>query len=471
MSVVEANNELRMLEGKEKDEIERIIAVLSAKVAAVAGGIAANYEIITELAFIFAKAQLSFSYNGMCPKITEGREINLVSARHPLLAKQTVVPVTVSLGKDFDTLIITGPNTGGKTVTLKTLGLFALMTQAGLHIPASDGSVMCIFDEILPDIGDEQSIEQSLSTFSSHMVKIVDIIERVTERSLVLFDELGAGTDPIEGAALAMAIIEAMREKHALVAATTHYVELKSFAMDTEGVCNASCEFDVETLRPTYKLVIGTPGKSNAFAISGKLGLPEAILARAERFVSGEDKRFERVIDKLESERMRMEKSREEADALLSQMTAKKSVSDAEAEKKLAEAQRELEKAREQARRMVEAAKATSEFIFAELEKAKKQKEKENLAQTLEETRKAIRAHLKDNSDEIDPVIKTDISDYKLPRELRVGDGVIVPDLNKQGEVVTAPDKKGNVTVRLGNMTMKIRKGAAPLAVGRPFSV
>ncbi len=467
MSVVEANNELRVLEGREKDEIERIIALLSAKVAAVAGGIKADYEIITDLAFIFAKAQLSFSYNGMCPKISEGREINLISARHPLLAKETVVPVTVSLGKDFDTLIITGPNTGGKTVTLKTLGLFALMTQAGLHIPANEGSVMCIFDEILADIGDEQSIEQSLSTFSSHMVKIVNIIERVTDRSLVLFDELGAGTDPIEGAALAMAIIENMREKHALVAATTHYVELKSFAMDTEGVCNASCEFDVETLRPTYKLIIGTPGKSNAFAISGKLGLPESILTRAERFVSGEDKRFERVIDKLESERMKMEKSRTEADILLTEMTAKKSEADAEVEKKLAEAQKELEKAREQARRMVEAAKATSEFIFAELEKAKKQKEKENLAETLEETRKAIRAHLKDNTDEIDPVFKTEMGDYTLPRELRVGDGVIVVDLNKKGEVTTPPDKKGNVMVRVGNATMKMNSSRLMLIDGK----
>jgi DNA mismatch repair protein MutS2 len=264
-----------------------------------------------------------------------------------------------------------------------------------------------------------------------------------------------------------MAIIEAMREKHALVAATTHYVELKSFAMDTEGVCNASCEFDVETLRPTYKLIIGTPGKSNAFAMSGKLGLPAPILARAERFVSGEDKRFERVIDKLESERIKMERSREEADALLSEMTAKKSESEAAAEKKLAEAQRELENAREQARRMVEAAKATSEFIFAELEKAKKQKEKENLAETLEETRKAIRAHLKDNTDEIDPVFKTEMGDYKLPRELRVGDGVIVVDLNKKGDVVTAPDKKGNVMVKVGNATMKIKSERLMLIDGK----
>lgn len=467
MSVVEANNELRMLEGKEKDEIERIIMILSAKVGAVSGCIKANYDIITELAFIFAKAQLSFSYNGMSPKITEEREINLISARHPLLKKETVVPTTVSLGKDFDTLIITGPNTGGKTVTLKTLGLFALMTQAGLHIPANEGSTMCIFDEILADIGDEQSIEQSLSTFSSHMVKIVSILGKVSDKSLILFDELGAGTDPVEGAALATAIIEAVREKKALIAATTHYVELKSYAMDTEGVCNASCEFDVETLRPTYKLIIGTPGKSNAFAISGKLGLPKYILDRAERLVSGEDKRFERVIDKLESERMKMEKSREESEVLLSEMTEKKKVSDEAAERALEEARKELDKAREQARRMVEAAKASSEFIFAELEKAKKQKDKENLAQTLEETRKAIRAHLKENSDEIDPVFKTEMGDYKLPRPLKQGDAVIVVDLNKKGEVISAPDNRGNVMVKVGNATMKLSSSRLMLIDGK----
>ncbi len=467
MSVVEANNELRMLEGKEKDEIERIIMILSAKVGAVSGCIKANYEIITELAFIFAKAQLSFSYNGMSPKITEEREINLISARHPLLKKETVVPTTVSLGKDFDTLIITGPNTGGKTVTLKTLGLFALMTQAGLHIPANEGSTMCVFDEILADIGDEQSIEQSLSTFSSHMVKIVSILEKVSDKSLILFDELGAGTDPIEGAALATAIIEAVREKKALIAATTHYVELKSYAMDTEGVCNASCEFDVETLRPTYKLIIGTPGKSNAFAISGKLGLPKYILDRAERLVSGEDKRFERVIDKLESERMKMEKSREESEMLLSEMTEKKKVSDEAAERALEDARKELEKAREQARRMVEAAKASSEFIFAELEKAKKQKDKEDFARTLDETRKAIRAHLKENSDEIDPVFKTEMGDYKLPRPLKQGDAVIVVDLNKKGEVTSAPDNRGNVMVKVGNATMKLTSSRLMLIDGK----
>lgn len=467
MCVVEANNELRVLEGREKDEIERIISVLSQKVASVSAELRSNYDIITELALIFAKARFSLSYDGISPEIREERAINLRSARHPLLSRESVVPINISLGESFDTLIITGPNTGGKTVSLKTAGLFALMTQAGLHIPAADGSYMCVFDEILADIGDEQSIEQSLSTFSSHMVRIVDILSKVDERSLVLFDELGAGTDPVEGAALAMAIIEYVREKKALVAATTHYVELKSFAMETAGVCNASCKFDVETLRPTYKLIIGTPGKSNAFAISGKLGLSQNIISRAERYVSGEDKRFEHVIDKLEAERVKMEKSREEADALLAKTREEKIASDRETEKMRLDAARELEKAREQARRMVEAAKASSEFIFAELEKAKKHKDKDDLGKTLEEARRVIRAHIKDNSDEIDPVFKADMGDYKLPRALRAGDEVIVADLNKKGSVVSATDSRGNVMVKVGNATMKLSSSRLMLIDGK----
>lgn len=467
MCVVEANNELRVLEGKEKDEIERIICILSQQVAAVSGAVRSDYEIITELALIYAKAKMSFSYDGMSPRIVEKRAVNLRLARHPLLPKESVVPVNINIGEEFDTLIITGPNTGGKTVALKTLGLFSLMVQAGLHIPASDGSYMCVFDEILPDIGDEQSIEQSLSTFSSHMVRIVDILGKVDERSLVLFDELGAGTDPVEGAALAMAIIESVREKKALVAATTHYVELKSFAMETPGVRNASCEFDVETLRPTYKLIIGTPGKSNAFAISGKLGLPSTILERAERYVSGEDKRFEHVIDKLEAERIKMERNREEAEELLSKTREEKKISDEQTRKMHEDAVRELEKAREQARRMVEAAKASSEFIFAELEKAKKHKDKEDLGKTLEEARKVIRAHIKENGDEIDPVFKTDMGDYKLPRPLKNGDDVIVADLNKKGSVVSAPDSRGNVMVKVGNATMKISSSRLMLIDGK----
>ena len=288
LAVVESNNELRLLERKEADEIERILSELSADIAMNASALLENYRNLTLLAFIFGKSQLSFKMDAISPAITAARQLSLVRARHPLIAADKVVPITVSLGIDFDTLVITGPNTGGKTVTLKTLGLFAIMTQSGMHIPVADGSVMCIFDDILADIGDEQSIEQSLSTFSSHMVHIVEMLASIENRCLVLFDEVGAGTDPVEGAALAVSILESVREKKALCAATTHYAELKSYALDTDGVCNASCEFDVNTLRPTYRLIIGTPGKSNAFAISRKLGLSNAIIERAESYVSGE---------------------------------------------------------------------------------------------------------------------------------------------------------------------------------------
>lgn len=323
LSVVEANNNLRVLETKERDEIERILSELSAEASAASGGILTNYENITLLAFIFAKSQLSLKMEASAPKISDKYELEIFEGRHPLLKTEKVVPINVSLGKKFDTLIITGPNTGGKTVALKTIGLFALMAGAGLHIPASENSTMCVFSDVLADIGDEQSIEQSLSTFSAHMVNIVDILSRINGRTLVLLDELGAGTDPVEGAALAVSILEAVRESGALCAATTHYAELKSYAISTKGVCNASCEFDVETLRPTYRLIIGTPGRSNAFAISEKLGISKDIIQRAQRYVSGEDKRFENVIEQLEKTRIEAEKAKSEAEKLLAE--AKKS--------------------------------------------------------------------------------------------------------------------------------------------------
>ena len=464
LSVVEGNNELRLLERKEKDECDRILAELSANIADEAHDIILNYRNVTLLAFEFAKSRLSLKMNGIAPAISAGRELSLVKARHPLLNKDTVVPITVRLGKDFDTLIITGPNTGGKTVTLKTIGLFALMVQSGLHIPAGDGSVMCLFDDIHADIGDEQSIEQSLSTFSSHMTGIVDITERANERSLVLFDELGAGTDPVEGAALAVSILEAIRAKGALVAATTHYAELKSFAIDTPGVMNASCEFDVETLRPTYKLVIGAPGKSNAFAISRKLGLSDEIIRRAESYVSGENRRFENVIEKLENERVEMEKRREEAEQLLREAKAKKEKSDAIIEKREAESERELEKARATAVRMVEGARASSEYIFKELEKVKKAKESERLSENLSEARRAIKLHLKENSDIIDPVETREIEGYVLPRELKAGDDVVVITLNRKGKVTSYDGK--NAMVLVGTMQMKLPPKALMLIDG-----
>lgn len=464
LSVVEGNNELRLLEKQDKDECERILSEISSKIALEAHQIILNYRNITLLAFEFAKCRLSTKYEGISPEINAGREIRLVKARHPLLDKETVVPITVELGKDFDTLIITGPNTGGKTVTLKTIGLFALMAQSGLHIPASSGSSICVFDEILADIGDEQSIEQSLSTFSAHMVNIVDILKTAGEYSLVLFDELGAGTDPVEGAALAVSILEATREKGARIAATTHYAELKSFAIETPGVINACCEFDVETLRPTYRLVIGAPGKSNAFAISQKLGLDEAIIERAGSYVSGENRRFENVIEKLENERVEMEKKREEAEKLLKEAKEKKENVDNYVERRENEIDKEVEKARAKAVSMVEGAKASSEFIFAELEKVKKQRESENLSGSLEEARRSIRQHLKANSDTLDPVEKKEDDGYVLPRELKVGDEVIITAINKKGTVTDTDGKV--ITVLAGNMSMKLAPDSLKLIDG-----
>ena len=455
LSVVEANNELRLLERKEADEIERILSELSADVANAGGAILENYRNLTLLAFIFGKSQLSFKMDAIAPDISAAKELFLQRARHPLIPADRVVPITVSLGKGFDTLVITGPNTGGKTVTLKTIGLFAIMTQAGLHIPAADGSIMCIFDDILADIGDEQSIEQSLSTFSSHMVHIVEMLASIESRSLVLFDEVGAGTDPVEGAALAVSILEAVREKNALCAATTHYAELKSYALDTEGVCNASCEFDVNTLRPTYRLIIGTPGKSNAFAISRKLGLPAAIIERAESYVSGENRRFEAVIERLEKERIEMEIAKTEAEMLLAQARREKAEMDDFVAKREKEAEKELEKARATAVRMVESAKLSSEFIFAELEKVKKERESENLARSLEAAKRDIKLHLKNNSDNLDPVDPKTVENYELPRPLKKGDEVILVSIGQKGVLLGDPDKSGNVQVQAGIIKTK----------------
>ena len=455
LAVVESNNELRLLERKEADEIERILAELSADIAMNASLILENYRNLTELAFIFGKSQLSFRMDGISPEITAARQLSLIRARHPLISPETVVPISVSLGVDFDTLVITGPNTGGKTVTLKTLGLFSLMTQSGLHIPVADGSVMCIFDDILADIGDEQSIEQSLSTFSSHMVHIVEMLAAIQNRCLVLFDEVGAGTDPVEGAALAVSILEAVREKKALCAATTHYAELKSYALDTEGVCNASCEFDVNTLRPTYKLIIGAPGKSNAFAISRKLGLPASVIERAESYVSGENRRFESVIERLEQERMEMEKAKTEAQMLLAQARREKAEMDEFVEKREKEAEKELEKARATAVRMVESAKLSSDYIFAELEKVKKERESENLAKSLDAARRDIKIHLKANSDKLDPIDPKTAEGYELPRPLKKGDEVVLVNIGQKGILLSDPDKSGNVQVQAGIIKTK----------------
>ena len=449
-AVVEANNEIRILETKEQREIEKVLHEMSVQVASCEAAIKLNYLNITELAFVFACGKLSEKLDATAPIISGDRSINLIRARHPLISKDSVVPVNISIGDGYDTLVITGPNTGGKTVSLKTVGLFALMAQSGLHIPTEERSSICIFDNILVDIGDEQSIEQSLSTFSSHMVNIVSMLKEVDERSLVLFDELGGGTDPVEGAALAVAVIEYVREKGAMCMATTHYSELKAYALDTEGVCNASCEFDVETLKPTYKLIIGTPGRSNAFAISSKLGLPETIINRAKDYVSSDNKRFEDIIEQLENSRVQMEKHREETEKMKEDYERFKAQSEKQISQKLREAEATLEKARAKSASMVESAKASSDYIFDQLDKIKKKQDAQNFGSELERTRQAVRDHIRKNDDKYNPVDEKKNENYVLPRKLRKGDTVYIVNIDKEGVVLDEPDSSGNVQVQAG---------------------
>ena len=373
MQAVQANNELRELLIKEKKEIERILAELSAEVAAHRENIATDYDMLIQLDLIFGKARLSYSMKGMCPAVNSEGKILLNRARHPLIDKQSVVPITVRLGDDFDTLVITGPNTGGKTVTLKTLGLLTLMAECGLHIPASDGSSISVFEYVLADIGDEQSIEQSLSTFSSHMKNIVEITDCCGPDTLVLFDELGAGTDPAEGAALAMAVIEFCRKLGAKVAATTHYGELKLYAMRTAGVMNASCEFDVETLRPTYRLLIGIPGKSNAFAISKRLGLSTLIIDDAKSLVSENDVSFEEVLSQLDAQRQAMEQARIQAEQMKLEMERAKKQSDEYTEEIKREREKAVSKARKEAQQIIDDARRSVNAAMDEIKQMKKQ--------------------------------------------------------------------------------------------------
>lgn len=463
MAVVEANNELRLLRAKEEREIERILSELSSMVSEQGSVIDLNYRNITELAFIFACGELSARMRGIAPTLTGERTVKLCRARHPLIDKATVVPINVSLGagcgegEGYDTLIITGPNTGGKTVTLKTLGLFSMMVQSGLHIPADEPSSMCLFDRILVDLGDEQSIEQSLSTFSSHMVNIVSILGQLTDRSLVLFDELGGGTDPVEGAALAVAIIEAVREAGAMCGATTHYAELKAYALSTKGVCNASCEFDVETLKPTYKLVIGTPGKSNAFAISTKLGLPDAIVTRAQEYISADNKQFEDVIEQLERSRIAMERERDEAKRLREEYEAFKKNAEKQINRRLGESEVTLEKAREKAQAILTSAKVSSDYILEQADKVRRAQETDRLASQLEETRRNVRNYLRENESLIDPVDERRDENYVLPRPLRKGDEVYLMDIGKQAVVLSEPDRSGSVMVKAGIITTKTK--------------
>ena len=469
ISVVEANNELKTLAAEEEREIERILASLSADCGNACSLISVNYHSITELAFYFACATLANQMRAEMPKIVDERRIELKRARHPLIDRHKVVPIDVSIGNGFNTLIITGPNTGGKTVTLKTLGLFVLMVQAGLQIPALESSVLGIFSEVLVDIGDEQSIEASLSTFSSHMVNVADILGRVSNRSLVLFDELGSGTDPIEGAALAISILEHTGRCGALSASTTHYAELKVYALETPGVQNASCEFDIETLRPTYRLIVGTPGKSNAFAISEKLGIPEEIISRAGQLIKRENKNFEDVIERLDTSRIEMEKERAEAERLRSEFEAFKKNAEEDLKRKIARSEEEIAKQTLKAKQILDSARASSEFIFRQLEELRKTEDKDKRAEMMASAREEMRKRMRESESlmtgvDIRELVEDD--NYKLPRALKVGDKVFLTTIKKEGVVTALADKKGQISVTSGILKTKVTEDKIRLIDG-----
>ena len=465
LAVVEINNEIKILERREKDEIERILAELSAGCADFADEINLNYINITELAVIFAKCEYSFKIEGVCPQIritdkagkSGKKSVFFVRARHPLLDKKIVVPVDIGVGDGYDTLVITGPNTGGKTVSLKTLGLLVMMAQSGIHVPCADSSYMSVFGGVLADIGDEQSIEQSLSTFSAHMVNIIRILDNMSGDSLVLFDELGSGTDPVEGAALATAILEKVHASGALCAATTHYAELKVYAIETEYAQNASCEFDVETLKPTYRLTIGAAGRSNAFAIAHRLGISGDIIDRAKILVRSENKKFENVLSKLEDDRVTLEKEKMKAAVLRRELEIKSEETKKALSKRLGEAEKNLEKAREEARRLIASSKASSSYIFAELEKLQKQKDEANFKKSLSSMKSSLKSYIKNAENEIysGVDISGDDEEYTLPRELIKGDAVAVKDTGLHGFVESEPDKDGNVQIKAGIMNVK----------------
>ena len=469
ISVVEANNELKTLAADEEREIERILAELSSECGNACSVISINYHSITELAFYFACATLANQMKAEMPRIVDERVITLKRARHPLIDRSRVVPIDVSIGDGYNTLIITGPNTGGKTVTLKTLGLFVLMAQSGLQIPALESSVVGVFSEVLVDIGDEQSIEASLSTFSSHMVNVADILGRVSDRSLVLFDELGSGTDPIEGAALAISILEHTARRGALSASTTHYAELKVYALETPGVQNASCEFDIETLRPTYRLIIGTPGKSNAFAISEKLGIPEEIIERASQLIERENKDFEDVIERLDTSRIEMERARDEAQKMRVELEEKKRIAEEEIRIKTARAEEEISKMTLKARQILDSARASSEFIFRQLEEIRKQEDKDKRAEIMTAAREEMRKRMRESESLMEGINVVDIADddnYKLPRPLKVGDKVYLTTIKKEGVVTTLADKKGQISVTSGILKTKVTEDKLRLIDG-----
>ncbi len=454
MAVIQLNNELRSLEIEEQKEIEAVLASLSNELAPYTEALAMDLELLSQLDFIFARAALSRRYKCSEPKFNTQGRIHVKDGRHPLLDPQKVVPITVWLGRDFDLLIVTGPNTGGKTVSLKTVGLFTLMGQAGLHIPAFEGSELAVFEEVFADIGDEQSIEQSLSTFSAHMTNIVDILGKADSRSLCLFDELGAGTDPTEGAALAMAILNFLHNMKCRTMATTHYSELKVYALSTPGVENACCEFDVQTLRPTYRLLIGIPGKSNAFAISKKLGLPDYIIDDAKSRIEAEDETFEDIISHLEESRVIIEKERQEIQSYKTEIARLKASLEQKNERFDERRDKIIRRANEEAQQILREAKETADQTVKNINKLAAASGID--AKALE----AERARLRENLKKVDGnlSIKQDVKPRKAinPKALKLGDGVRVLSLNLNGTVSSLPDTNGNLFVQMGILRSKV---------------
>lgn len=455
MSVVEANNEIRLLKAQEQEEIHRIITNLSAMCGEFAQQLLSGYNACVQLNLYFAKANLAAKMHACAPLIGEDGVIILKKARHPLIDSEKVVPIDFSLGETYSSLIITGPNTGGKTVILKTVGLLTAMTMCGLLIPVADGSKISIFDNILVDIGDRQSIEESLSTFSSHISRVAGIIGEAGSNSLVLLDELGSGTDPVEGAALAVAIIEQLKSQGVKIVCTTHYQELKLYAIDSSDTENASCEFDVDTLKPTYRLVFGTPGKSNAFAISRQLGIADSIINNAESMLSADSRRFENILEELEKSRLELDNMRDEARRDREEANRIREELEKEKEKLSAQKEKELEIARREANAIVKRVTKQSEMLIDELDSLRKEKEKADFAQRAIDAKHASKSTLNSIYMTANPVTQSD-EEYKLPRPLVRGDNVLIADMNKKAVVLSPADASGNCFVQTGIMKTKI---------------
>lgn len=455
MSIVEMNNDLRQLKLEEAEEIERILAELSAMVGEVSRELISNQEILSKLDFIFAKGKLSLEMKAVEAKLNRDKKFRIVNGRHPLLDKSSVVANTVYLGEDFTTLLITGPNTGGKTVTIKMVGIFALMTQCGLHIPADYGSSMCVFDNIFADIGDDQSIEQSLSTFSSHMTRIVDILDNVTEDSLVIFDELGAGTDPEEGAALAIAILEDIRMAGASCIATTHYSELKKYALAKPDVENAAVEFDMEELSPTYRLLIGVPGKSNAFEISRKLGLQNHIIDRAKDFLTSDNIELEDVLQNVEKSRLKTEEELRRAEKMREEVENIRNEYNVKMEKMQTSRDKMLENARSEAFSIIRQAKDSTDNMIKELKEIEKQRASKDKDRRIEKIRKEISESMGKLQPSVESMVVPKYASKEI-KNLKAGEDVDIITLRQEGTVISADDKKKEALVQVGIMKMNL---------------